>query len=53
MAVVRKATASDFNRWQQVKEDEEQSFKLARTKARELGLSMKTWTPTTPSTAPA
>ena len=41
VAVVRKATASDFNRWQQVKEDEEQSFKLARTKARELGLSMK------------
>ncbi|MFQ6029351.1 MAG: stage 0 sporulation family protein [Dehalococcoidia bacterium] len=41
VTVVRKATSSDFNRWQQVKEEEEQSFKLARSKARELGLSMK------------
>ena len=39
--VVRKATTSDFSRWQRVQEDEERSFKLARSKARELGLGMK------------
>ena len=39
--VVRKATASDFGRWQQIKEMEEQAFKLARAKSRELELGMK------------
>jgi cell fate regulator YaaT (PSP1 superfamily) len=39
--VVRKATTSDFSRWQRVQEEEELCFKLARAKARELGLSMK------------
>ena len=37
----RKATASDFGRWQQNQELEEQAFKLARGKARELALDMK------------
>ncbi len=39
--VVRKATASDFGRWQQIKEMQEQAFKLARAKSRELELGMK------------
>ncbi len=39
--VVRKATASDFGRWQQIKEMEEQAFRLARAKSRELELGMK------------
>jgi cell fate regulator YaaT (PSP1 superfamily) len=38
---VRKGTASDFGRWQQIKETEDDAFKLARAKARELQLSMK------------
>ena len=41
LTVVRKATASDFGRWQQIKEMEEQAFKLARAKSRELELGMK------------
>ncbi len=39
--VVRKGTASDFGRWQQLKETEYDALKLARTKARELQLTMK------------
>ena len=39
--VVRKATASDFGRWQQIKEMEQDAFKLARSKVRELHLLMK------------
>jgi cell fate regulator YaaT (PSP1 superfamily) len=41
LTVARKATASDFGRWQQNQELEEQAFKLARSKARELTLNMK------------
>jgi cell fate regulator YaaT (PSP1 superfamily) len=41
LTVLRKATASDFGRWQQIKEMEEQAFKLARVKSRELDLGMK------------
>jgi cell fate regulator YaaT (PSP1 superfamily) len=39
--VVRKGTASDFGRWQQLKETETDALQLARAKARELQLSMK------------
>ena len=39
--VVRKGTASDFGRWQQIKETEDDALKLARSKAREFQLSMK------------
>lgn len=39
--VVRKASASDFGRWQQIKETEDDALRLARTKARELQLPMK------------
>ncbi len=41
LTVIRKATASDFGRWEANKEMEQQAFKLARTKARELDLKMK------------
>ncbi len=41
LTVLRKATASDFGRWQQIKEMEEQAFKLARAKSRELELGIK------------
>ena len=41
LTVVRKATASDFGRWQQNKEIEQDAFSLARAKARELQLPMK------------
>ena len=41
LTVLRKATASDFGRSQQIKEMEEQAFKLARAKSRELELGMK------------
>ncbi|MCI0793079.1 MAG: stage 0 sporulation protein, partial [Chloroflexi bacterium] len=41
LTVTRKATASDFGRWQQIKEMEQDAFKVARTKARELELGMK------------
>ena len=39
--VVRKGTASDFGRWQQLKETVDDALKLARSKARELQLTMK------------
>lgn len=39
--VVRKGTAPDFGRWQQLKETESDALQLARAKARELQLSMK------------
>ena len=39
--MVRKGTASDFGRWQELKETEYDALKLARSKARELQLSMK------------
>ena len=39
--VVRKGTASDFGRWQQLKETGDDALKLARSKARELQLTMK------------
>ncbi|MCH8351908.1 MAG: hypothetical protein IIB29_16805, partial [Chloroflexi bacterium] len=38
LTVTRKATASDFGRWQQIKEMERDAFKVARSKARELDL---------------
>lgn len=41
LTVVRKATTSDFGRWQQTKEMEQDAFSLARSKARELQLTMK------------
>ena len=41
LTVLRKATTSDFGRWQQIKEMEDDAFSLARTKARELQLPMK------------
>ena len=41
LTVIRKATASDFGRWQQIKEMEQDAFKVARTQARELELGMK------------
>ena len=41
LTVTRKATASDFGRWQQIKEMEQDAFKVARSKARELDLGMK------------
>ena len=41
LTVIRKATASDFGRWETNQEMEQQVFKLARTKARELDLKMK------------
>ena len=41
LTIIRKATASDFGRWEANKEMEQQAFKLARTKARELDLKMK------------
>ena len=39
--VVRKGTASDFGRWQQLKETVDDALKLARSKARKLQLTMK------------
>ena len=39
--VVRKGTASDFGRWQQLKETVDDALKLARSKARELQSTMK------------
>ena len=39
--VVRKATAGDLGRLQQNRESEQNTFKIARTKARELNISMK------------
>ncbi len=41
LTVLRKATASDIGRLQQIKEMEEEAFKLARAKSRELELGMK------------
>ncbi len=41
LTVLRKATTSDFGRWQQIKEMEDDAFSLARTKVRELQLPMK------------
>ena len=41
LTVLRKATASDFGRWQQIKEMEGDAFRLARTKVRECQLTMK------------
>lgn len=41
LTIVRKATSSDLGRWQQVREREQDAFKLARNKARELDLGMK------------
>ena len=41
LTVLRKATTSDFGRWQQIKEMEDDAFGLARTKVRELQLPMK------------
>ena len=41
LTVLRKGTASDFGRWQQIKEMEEDAFRLSRAKARELHLAMK------------
>ena len=41
LTVLRKATASDFGRWQQIKEMEADAFRLARTKVRECHLTMK------------
>ena len=41
LTVLRKATASDFRRWQQIKEMDEDAFRLARTKVRECQLAMK------------
>ncbi|PKB78534.1 MAG: hypothetical protein BZY88_18120 [SAR202 cluster bacterium Io17-Chloro-G9] len=41
LTVLRRATASDIGRLQQVKEMEEEAFRLARTKVRELNLPMK------------
>ena len=39
--VVRRATASDLGRLQQNRESEQNTFKIARTKARELNIPMK------------
>ena len=39
--VVRRATAGDLGRLQQNRESEESTFKIARTKARELNIPMK------------
>ena len=39
--VVRKATAGDLGRLQQNRDSEQEVFKIARTKARELGIPMK------------
>jgi cell fate regulator YaaT (PSP1 superfamily) len=41
LTIVRKATASDLGRWQLVREREREALKLARTRARDLGLGMK------------
>lgn len=41
LTIVRIATASDFCRWQELKDREQDAFKLARSQARELGLAMK------------
>ncbi|MDA1128038.1 MAG: regulatory iron-sulfur-containing complex subunit RicT [Chloroflexi bacterium] len=41
MYVVRRATAGDLGRLQQNRESEQQAFKTARTKARELNIPMK------------
>ena len=41
LTVLRKATASDIGKWQQIKEMEEDAFRLARTKVRECHLAMK------------
>ncbi len=41
LTIIRKATASDFGRWQAIKEMEEDAFKLARGKARDLQIPMK------------
>ena len=41
MTVIRKATSSDFGAWQLIKEMEQDGFKLARSKARDLQLKMK------------
>ncbi len=40
-SVLRKATAADWGRQEQIKEREEEAFKLARSKARNLQLAMK------------
>lgn len=39
--MIRKATASDFGRLQQNRESEQELFKFARTKARDLNIPMK------------
>ena len=41
LTVLRKGTASDFGRWQQIREMEEDAFRLSRAKVRELHLAMK------------
>ncbi len=41
LTVLRKGTASDFGRWQKIKEMEEDAFRLSRAKVRELHLAMK------------
>ena len=41
MRVVRRATAGDLGRLQQNRETEQDTFKIARTKARELNIPMK------------
>ena len=41
LTVLRKATASDIGRYQQIKEMEDEAFRMARSKVRELKLPMK------------
>ena len=41
MRVIRRATAGDLGRLQQNRESEQDTFKIARTKARELNIPMK------------
>ena len=41
LTVVRKATSADMGRLQEIQEMQQEAFKTARTKVRELGLAMK------------
>lgn len=41
VTILRKATASDFGRWQQIKEMEQDALRTARAKVRQLQLPMK------------
>ncbi len=41
LTVVRKATSADMGRLQEIQEIQQEAFKTARTKVRELGLPMK------------